>query len=233
MNRTGLWPFQNRSPTLSLAIFDLDNTLIAGDSDHLWGEFLIEQQHVNGVEFARQNDRFYQDYQNGTLDIEAYLAFALAPLTRFSASELTELHRQFMQEKISPLMLDKAADLIEQHRRQGDTLLIITATNRFVTAPIAERLGIANLLASEPEVVDGRYTGKACGIPCFQEGKVKRLQHWLEQEQQSMAMSYFYSDSANDLPLLKQVTHPVAVDPDPRLLQYAKEHNWPIISLRD
>lgn len=218
---------------MSLAIFDLDNTLIAGDSDHLWGEFLIEQQHVDGVHFQQQNDRFYQDYQNGTLDIHAYLAFALEPLTRFSAEQLKELHLQFMQQKISPLMLDKAAALIDQHRQQGDTLLIITATNRFVTAPIAERLGISHLLASEPEIIDGRYTGRACGIPCFQEGKVTRLQQWLEQEAITHDTRYFYSDSANDLPLLQQVNRPVAVDPDPRLQKYAEDHSWPIISLRN
>lgn len=218
---------------MSLAIFDLDNTLIAGDSDHLWGEFLIEQQHVDRADFQEQNDQFYQDYQNGLLDIHAYLAFALEPLTRFTPEQLKDLHLQFMQQKISPLMLRKAADLIEQHRQQGDTLLIITATNRFVTAPIAERLGIPHLLASEPEVIDGRYTGKSCGIPCFQDGKVTRLQQWLEQQQLTQGTTYFYSDSANDLPLLQQVSHPVAVDPDPRLQKYAEDHSWPIISLRD
>lgn len=218
---------------MSLAIFDLDNTLIAGDSDHLWGEFLIEQQHVDRADFQEQNDQFYQDYQNGSLDIHAYLAFALEPLTRFTPEQLKDLHLQFMQQKISPLMLRKAADLIEQHRQQGDTLLIITATNRFVTAPIAERLGIPHLLASEPEVIDGRYTGKSCGIPCFQDGKVTRLQQWLEQQQLTQGTTYFYSDSANDLPLLQQVSHPVAVDPDPRLQKYAEDHSWPIISLRD
>lgn len=218
---------------MSLAIFDLDNTLIAGDSDHLWGEFLIEQQHVDRADFQEQNDQFYQDYQNGSLDIHAYLAFALEPLTRFTPEQLKDLHLQFMQQKISPLMLRKAADLIEQHRQQGDTLLIITATNRFVTAPIAERLGILHLLASEPEVIDGRYTGKSCGIPCFQDGKVTRLQQWLKQQQLTQGTTYFYSDSANDLPLLQQVSHPVAVDPDPRLQKYAEDHSWPIISLRD
>lgn len=218
---------------MSLAIFDLDNTLIAGDSDHLWGEFLIEQQHVDRADFQEQNDQFYQEYQNGSLDIHAYLAFALEPLTRFTPKQLKDLHLQFMQQKISPLMLRKAADLIEQHRQQGDTLLIITATNRFVTAPIAERLGIPHLLASEPEVIDGRYTGKSCGIPCFQDGKVTRLQQWLEQQQLTQGTTYFYSDSANDLPLLQQVSHPVAVDPDPRLQKYAEDHSWPIISLRD
>lgn len=218
---------------MSLAIFDLDNTLIAGDSDHLWGAFLIEQQHVDRADFQEQNDQFYQDYQSGSLDIHAYLAFALEPLRRFTPEQLKDLHLQFMQQKISPLMLRKAADLIEQHRQQGDTLLIITATNRFVTAPIAERLGIPHLLASEPEVIDGRYTGKSCGIPCFQDGKVTRLQQWLEQQQLTEGTTYFYSDSANDLPLLQQVSHPVAVDPDPRLQKYAEDHSWPIISLRD
>lgn len=218
---------------MSLAIFDLDNTLIAGDSDHLWGEFLVEQEHVDSELFKQQNDRFYRAYQDGTLNIHEYLAFALEPLTRFNSAQLEQLHEQFMQHKIEPLMLTKAAQLIEQHRQQGHTLLIITATNRFVTAPIAARLGIDHLLASEPEVVDGLYTGKACGTPCFQEGKVHRLKQWLEQQQLAEDTTYFYSDSANDLPLLQQVSNPIAVDPDPRLRRYAQEHDWPIISLRD
>lgn len=218
---------------MTLAIFDLDNTLIAGDSDHLWGEFLVEQKHVDSELFKQQNDRFYRAYQDGTLNIHEYLAFALEPLTRFSPAQLERLHQQFMRHKIEPLMLKKAAQLIEQHRQQGHTLLIITATNRFVTGPIAARLGIDHLLASEPEVIDGTYTGKACGIPCFQDGKVQRLKQWLEQQKVTSDTAYFYSDSANDLPLLQQVSNPIAVDPDPRLRQFAQQHDWPIISLRD
>lgn len=217
---------------MSLAIFDLDNTLIAGDSDHLWGEFLIEQGRVDADRYRERNDFFYREYQNGTLDIHAYLEFALAPLKGFAQEELNALHQMFMQHKIHPIMLPKAQELIERHRQQGDTLLIITATNRFVTAPIARLLGISHLLASEPEVSNGCYTGRAAGIPCFQEGKVTRLHAWLAESGQTLRTSYFYSDSANDIPLLKEVSHPVAVDPDPRLRAFALENQIPIISLR-
>lgn len=217
---------------MSLAIFDLDNTLIAGDSDHLWGEFLIEQGKVDAEHYRERNDFFYQAYQQGNLDIHAYLEFALAPLKGFSPAELEALHKAFMEHKIHPIMLPKAQALIEQHREQGDTLLIITATNRFITGPIADLLGIPYLLASEPELLNGCYTGRATGIPCFQDGKVVRLQAWLEASGQTLGTSYFYSDSANDIPLLQAVSHPVAVDPDPRLRNFATANNIPIISLR-
>lgn len=218
---------------MSLALFDLDNTLIGGDSDHLWGEFLIEQRLVDTDAYRAQNDRFYQDYQNGSLDIHAYLAFALAPLASMKPDQLANLHRQFMQEKIAPIQLPKAQALVEHHRARGDTLLVITATNRFITAPIVETFAITHLLASEPEMQGERYTGKACGIPCYQHGKVQRLRLWLEQHGLDLSDSYFYSDSINDIPLLEQVTYPVAVDPDERLRQYALERNIPILSLRD
>lgn len=217
---------------MSLAIFDLDNTLIAGDSDHLWGEFLIDQGRVDAGHYRERNDFFYQAYQQGTLDIHAYLEFALAPLRGFSQNELAALHLAFMQHKIHPILLPKAKTLIEQHRNNGDTLLIITATNRFITEPIARLLEIPHLLASEPELQDGRYTGRAIGIPCFQDGKVKRLQDWLNTTGQDLSTSYFYSDSANDIPLLQAVSHPVAVDPDTRLRDFALANNIPIISLR-
>ncbi len=218
---------------MSLAIFDLDNTLIAGDSDHCWGEFLVEQQIVDSDKFKQANDRFYQDYQSGDLDIEAYLTFALEPLTRFTMPELDELHQIFMQEKIHPLHLPKAAALIDKHRQAGDTLLIITATNSFITRPIADWLGVENLLACDPEIIDGRYSGRTVNTPCFQHGKVTRLQEWLRTANTSLEDSYFYSDSANDIPLLEAVTYPNAVDPCPRLRQHAQRQGWPIISLRD
>jgi HAD superfamily hydrolase (TIGR01490 family) len=217
---------------LSLAIFDLDNTLIAGDSDYLWGEFLIERGRVDPEHYRTQNDRFFQDYQSGALDIHAYLEFALAPLKGFAPQELKALHQSFMADKIAPIWLPKAGALIRSHRDKGDTLLIITATNRFITEPIADELGVPHLLASEPELVEGRYTGRATGVPCFQGGKVTRLQQWLALNGNPMEDSYFYSDSANDIPLLEAVTHPVAVDPDPRLRAYAQERAMPIISLR-
>lgn len=217
---------------MSLAIFDLDNTLIAGDSDYLWGEFLVERGRVDPVDYRAGNERFYQDYQKGTLDIHAYLEFALAPLKGFAPQELQALHESFMAEKIAPIWLPKAEALIRSHRDRGHTLLIITATNRFITEPIARKLGITQLLASEPELMDGRYTGRATGVPCFQGGKVTRLQQWLSQHGEPLEGSYFYSDSANDIPLLEAVAHPVVVDPDPRLRTYAEARAIPIISLR-
>jgi len=217
---------------LTLAIFDLDNTLIAGDSDHAWGEFLIEQGLVDATAYRAANDQFYAEYVSGALDIQAYLRFALQPLSRFSADQLSALHKAFFNAKIQAMMLPKARELIESHRAQGHRLLIITATNRFITAPIAQSLGIEDLLASDGEMQAGRYTGEPEGIPCFQEGKVKRLTQWLEAENENLQGSYFYSDSVNDVPLLETVAHPCAVDPDDRLRDVALERNWPIISLR-
>lgn len=218
---------------MALAIFDLDNTLIAGDSDHSWGEFLVNKKLVDAVEYRRQNDLFYQAYKDSTLDIHAYQRFALSPLARFTATELAELHQEFMASCIEPLMLVKAQTLLQQHRNNGDYLLIITATNSFITHPIAKHLGVDHILATDPEVVDGCYTGEILGTPCFQEGKVIRLNEWLATTGHSLDGSYFYSDSINDLPLLELVTHPVAVDPDERLRQIAEGRNWPVISLRD
>lgn len=218
---------------MALAIFDLDNTLLGGDSDHAWGEFLVEQGLVDPDHHRRQNDEFYRQYCEGGLDIDAYLRFALAPLAGKTVQELIPLHAAFMASHIQPMMLSKATALIEQHRQAGDTLMIITATNDFVTGPIARELGIAVLLASQAEVVDGRYTGKPTGLPCFQHGKVTRLEQWMAANNATLDGSYFYSDSHNDLPLLSEVDHPVAVDPDERLAAVASEKGWPIISLRD
>tara|TARA_R110001592_G_scaffold101814_4_gene287898 strand:+ start:5040 stop:5693 length:654 start_codon:yes stop_codon:yes gene_type:complete len=217
---------------MALAIFDLDNTLLGGDSDHAWGEFLVSEGIVDSHEFQQQNDEFYRQYQQGGLDIQAYLSFALAPLSRFSSAELSKLHQSFMSKYITLLRLPKADALIKQHREAGDFLMIITATNSFVTAPIAAALGIDTLLASEAEIIDGRYTGKPSGTPCFQDGKVQRLKQWLAANKQSLDGSYFYSDSHNDLPLLKVVDKPCAVDPDEKLRQYAETAGWPVISLR-
>lgn len=217
---------------MTLAIFDLDNTLIGGDSDHLWGQFVCEQALVDSDSFARENERFYRDYQAGTLDIDAYLRFALGPLQGRSPEDLAPLHRQFMREKIEPIILPQALRLIDSHRRQGHRLLVITATNHFITRPIVDALGIADLLACEAEISDGRYTGEPVGIPSYHSGKVLRLQAWLQQQQLNLAGSWFYSDSHNDLPLLEQVDYAVAVDPDPTLKARAVEANWPIISLR-
>lgn len=218
---------------MSLTLFDLDNTLLEGDSDYLWGRFLIEQGIVDGERYERENQRFYDEYRNGTLDIHQFLAFMLQPLAEHPLEQLLIWRERFLAEKIEPILLPKAVALLERHRAGGDTLLIITATNRFITAPIAERLGVANLLATEAEFVDGRYTGRSLGTPCFQQGKVERLNAWLAETGHDLADSWFYSDSHNDLPLLGQVTHPVAVDPDPILHEQAQARGWPIISLRE
>lgn len=217
---------------MSLAIFDLDNTLLNGDSDYLWGQFLIEQGVVDGPEYERENDRFYSEYKQGKLDIFEFLRFALRPLAEHKRSQLENWHHQFMKEKIAPIILDKGRELIEQHHVKGDTLMIITATNRFVTGPIAEELGIKNLLATEPEIIDNQYTGEVSGTPCYREGKVTRLNEWLQENNMSLQDSWFYSDSRNDISLLEKVSNPVAVDPDETLKRYAQDNNWPIISLR-
>ncbi len=218
---------------MSLAIFDLDHTLLDGDSDHAWGEFLVRHRIVEPEFYRRQNDEFYELYKQGRLDIMEYLAFALEPLTRFTVEELDLLHRQFMQEFVAPMRLPKADELLRKHREQGDFLLIITATNRFVTAPIARALGVDDLLATDPERVGNRYTGRVKGTPCYREGKVERLRQWLEETEHSLDDSYFYSDSINDLPLLEVVTHPFVVDGDERLQAEARQRNWPLMSLRN
>ncbi|WP_431025715.1 HAD family hydrolase [Halomonas sp. H5] len=218
---------------MSLAIFDLDNTLLSIDSDHAWGEFLLEQGAVDPVSYREANDRFLRDYENGTLDMAAFLEVALRPLAENTPEQLAAWHQQFMASKIEPHILPKGEELLARHRSRGDTLLIITATNRFITGPIAERLGVDDLIAVEPEVVDGRYTGKVSGVPSYREGKVVRLEAWLEDKEVGLEDAWFYSDSHNDLPLLEKVEHPVAVDPDETLRAEAERRGWRIISLRE
>jgi HAD superfamily hydrolase (TIGR01490 family) len=216
---------------VSLAIFDLDNTLLAGDSDYLWGQFLVRHGLVDGQAYEQTNQRFYEEYQAGRLDIYAFLAFSLHPLTLFSMDELARMHAQYMQEMIARLITPQALALVDEHRRQGHTLMIITATNSFITRPIAQAFDIPHLLATEPEILNGRYTGKVSGIPCFQDGKVSNLNRWLGEHDMTLADSWFYSDSHNDLPLLNRVTHPIAVDPDPQLRQVAEQQHWPVLQL--
>lgn len=218
---------------MPLALFDLDNTLIAGDSDHGWGEFLVGKKIVDADYYKQMNDQFYQDYQNGQLDMSAYLEFSLAPLGKLSHIELKQLHSQFMVEVIEPLWLTKAETLLQKHRDSGDTLMIITSTNRFVVEPICNKLGVEHLIATELEQKNDQYTGQVSGIPSYKEGKVTRLNQWLEQSGLDMAGSSFYSDSINDLPLLEIVDHPVAVDPCSQLRVVALQRGWDIISLRD
>jgi len=218
---------------MALAIFDLDNTLIAGDSDHSWGEFLVSEQLVDAQQFKKTNDQFYADYVAGSLDIFAYLEFSLQPLTKMSMTELAELHKRFMQQVIAPMQLAKAQALLQQHRDAGDRLLIITSTNRFIVEPICHSLGVTEILATDAQIVDGRYSGKVEGVPTYKEGKVVRLNAWLKEQGESLKGSWFYSDSINDLPLLLEVDHAVAVDPCPELQAVAEEKHWQIISLRD
>lgn len=218
---------------MRLALFDLDNTLLAGDSDHLWGEFLAEHGLVDGEHYRRENDRFLAKYQAGTLDIYEFLRFSLAVLTRHDASELTHLRARFVDEKIAPLIAPGAPRLLARHREAGDHLVIITATNRFVTEPIAQLLGVDELLATEPEFRDGCYTGEVAGTPCFREGKVTRFDAWLAEHGAEYGDVAFYSDSHNDLPLLERADRPVAVDPDPVLAETAETRGWPVITLRE
>lgn len=216
-----------------LAIFDLDNTLLAGDSDYLWGRFLSETGAVDGATYERENLRFFQQYQAGSLDIHEFLRFSLRPLKENPMERLLSWREAFLQTKIDPIITQAALDLVNSHRQAGDTLLIITATNSFVTQPIAERLGIPHLIGTDPEMKRGRYTGYVAGIPSFREGKVERLRLWLHAHALDLQGSTFYSDSHNDIPLLDLVDHPVAVDPDAQLADYAAARNWPVITLRD
>lgn len=218
---------------MPLALFDLDNTLIAGDSDHGWGEFLAAKKIVDANYYKRMNDQFYRDYQNGQLDMAAYLEFSLAPLGKLSHTKLASLHAQFMVEVIEPLWLPKAETLIQQHDDKGDTLMVITSTNRFVVEPICRKLGIDHLIATELEQQDNQFTGRVSGIPSFKEGKVTRLNEWLKNSGINLSDSSFYSDSINDLPLLELVDRPVAVDPCPQLREEALQRGWEIISLRN
>lgn len=220
---------------MQLACFDLDHTLLSTDSDHEWGQFLIEIGVRDHAQHQAANDRFFADYKSGTLDIEAFLAYQLAPLAAHETAQLDRWHARFMRERILPRISRSARKLVQQHREAGHTLVIVTATNAFVTAPIAHEFGIEHLIATEAERIDGRYTGRHSGIPSFRAGKVTRLEAWLAERDSSLAQvceSWFYSDSHNDLPLLERVTHPVAVDPDPTLETVAHQRRWPVISLR-
>ncbi|MGZ8250901.1 MAG: histidinol-phosphatase [Methylophilaceae bacterium] len=220
---------------MQLALFDLDNTLLAGDSDYQWGQFLMEEGLLERELHQAKNLQFYEDYKAGELDIYAFLEFQLKPLSERKRAELDKLHERYMQRKILPIMTDKAKALVEKHKANGDVMLIITATNSFVTNPIAKAFGIDDLIGTTPEEVDGEFTGRVTGTPSFQQGKVTRLHEWLAERGQSLSdfeTTWFYSDSHNDLPLMKLVDKPVAVDPDPVLKAYADEQGWPVISLR-
>lgn len=217
---------------MTLAIFDLDNTLLGGDSDHAWGQFLVDQGIVDADAYQKANNYFFEQYQQGAMNVFEFLEFALKPLSQHPKAQLDAWHQLFMKQVVAPMRLTKADALLKKHRDQGDFLLIITATNRFVTEPIAESMGVDHILATEPEFIDGAYTGRVAGTPCFQAGKVERLNEWLAETGRSLEGSYFYSDSRNDLPLLEIVDYPVAVDADEALTQHAASKGWPVISLR-
>ena len=220
---------------MNLALFDLDNTLLNGDSDFEWSQFLIRIGVLDRELFEAKNLAFYEHYKAGTLDIQEFLDFQLKPLSRHARKTLDEWHSQFMREQALGMITQSARDLVDRHRKAGDVCVIITATNSFVTAPIAREFGIEHLIATEPEHNGGEFTGRVAGVPCFREGKIIRLQNWLEQHGwglDSFAVATFYSDSLNDLPLLSKVKNPVAVNPDETLRAHAEKLGWPVMSLR-
>ena len=220
---------------MNLALFDLDNTLLSGDSDFEWAQFLIEQGVVDRELFEAKNLEFYRQYKSGTLNIDEFLDFQLKPLARHARTQLDAWHEQFMQRKVRPMMGAAARELVARHREAGDMCVVITATNSFVTAPIAREFGVEHLIATEPEQKNGEFTGRVDGVPSFREGKITRLESWMAQRGWSwcsFADSCFYSDSLNDLPLLARVKNPVAVDPDDTLRAHAEKHGWRIMSLR-
>ena len=220
---------------MRLVLFDLDNTLLAGDSDYEWGQFLIDQGVLDRAHHETRNQAFYEDYKAGRLDIYAFLNFSLRPLATHTRAQLDAWHAEYMRTRILPMITAPARALVDKHLEDADLVAIITATNSFVAAPIAKAFGIQHLIATEPEEVNGRFTGEVAGTPCFREGKITRLEQFLEHHGtrlDCLTSSRFYSDSLNDLPLLEKIQHPVAVDPDPTLRAYAIERGWPVISLR-
>jgi len=220
---------------VKLALFDLDNTLLAGDSDYEWGQFLVDRGVLDRASYEAQNAAYFEQYKAGTLDIHEYLGFALRPLAEHAPEDLARWHEEFMRTRIAPMIGEAARALVHNHLRRGDLCAIVTATNSFVTAPIARAFGIVHLIATEPESRSGRFTGRVAGTPCFREGKIARVDAWLAAQGRPLTQfdeSSFYSDSHNDLPLLERVSRPVAVDPDPQLASEAARRGWPVISLR-
>ncbi|MFN9491160.1 MAG: HAD family hydrolase [Betaproteobacteria bacterium] len=217
---------------MKLALFDLDNTLLAGDSDFEWAQYLIDRGVLDREAYEARNQQFYDQYKAGTLDIHEFLDFQLKPLSRHPRDVLDAWHADYMRTRILPMIRASARELVERHR--DETRVLITATNSFVTAPIAREFGIEHLIATDPEERDGSFTGGVRGVPCFREGKVTRLEAWLAGQGygiNNVIKSTFYSDSHNDLPLLERVSHPVAVDPDPALRAQAEARGWPVLSL--
>ena len=219
---------------MELALFDLDNTLLSGDSDYEWAQFLIERGVLERAEYEAKNEHFFRQYNAGELDIHEFLEFQLAPLARYPREKLDEWHAEFMRTKIEPMIRAKGVELVRRHLGHGDLCAIVTSTNAFITAPIAREFGLEHLVATELEVRNGRFTGKPSGTPCFREGKITRVEEWLAGQGRILASFtaiWFYSDSQNDLPLLEYITHPVVVDPDEVLHRVAVKRGWQIISL--
>jgi HAD superfamily hydrolase (TIGR01490 family) len=214
-----------------LALFDLDETLLNGDSDYLWGQYLVEQGVVDPSEYEQANQKFYEQYKQGCLDIDEFCRFAFQPLSQHPLETLKEWRTGFVQEKIKPIMLQKGKELLQYHRERGDTLVIITATNNFITQPIAELYQVDQLIATRPSMKDGVYTG-GLDAACFAADKPIRLQEWLANTNLDLRGSYGYSDSCNDIPLLETVEFPHAVDPDDTIRAHAEQHTWPVLSLR-
>lgn len=217
---------------MTLALFDLDNTLLSGDSDYEWGQFLVSKKLVDEKLYEKANQKFYEDYKAGTLDIHKFSAFSFEPLSQFSMDQLDILHQEFMSQFIRPLITNKARDLVKEHQEKKHTLVVITATNSFITSPIAKEFNIPNLIATEPKIKNNRYTTEVDGTPCFKEGKVERLENWLKERQETLVDSCFYSDSHNDLALMEKVDTAIAVDPDDTLHKIAMNRSWKIITLR-
>lgn len=219
---------------MRLALFDLDHTLLPLDSDYEWGRFAVKLGIVDAEFHRSENDRFYRQYQEGTLDIREYLAFQVGPLGAHSCEQLAQWHRQFMDEVIRPAIRPSALGLVARHADAGDLCALVTATNDFVTAPIAKAFGIEHLIATKLECVDGRFTGRPVGTPTYREGKVARTDAWLRSlghDWSSFERSWCYSDSSNDLPLMSRVTDPVATNPDDRLAAHARERGWAVLRL--
>ena len=216
---------------MALALFDLDETLIAGDSDYEWGAHLVSLGKVDQEYYAKENERFYQEYLSGTLDVNEFLKFSLQPLTKYPYQELCQWREAYIEQRIKPIIKPKAQDLIKKHHDAGDHLIIVTATNYFITEPTKEIFGMHDLIATRPAMKDGEFTGEVDGTPSFGPGKVTRINEWLENSSHSLEGSYFYSDSRNDIPLLEQVTYPIAVDADVKLTAHAEKYNWQQISL--
>ncbi len=216
---------------MTLAIFDLDHTLINGDSDHLWGEYMVKNGIVDELSYRQRNDAYYQDYQRGTLDNDQYLAFALEPLSRYSIEELHAWRADYVEQCIRPLIAPGTLGLLDKHRQLNHELMIISATNFFVCEPIGQMLEVPTVLATRPEIIDNRYTGRFLGTPTYKQGKVTVLNQWIADSHHELAGAYFYSDSLNDLALLEQVDNPVAVSPDDDLKAIALARDWKIIDL--